>query len=265
AGLQQPTLQGTLIDNILWGSVLIVCGLIGLYLLRKKAPAIPVYFVAYCGVLLLYPYKMTRFFMPVAPLLLLAVFVTLRAIAGRWGERLGIGLGALLSGSLLFIAAPLAVHTAIHSSKCDRAHAMTSSTCFAPDRLAFFSATRYANEHLPADAVVLTIKEAAFSYYTGRKVMHPDQAVQQGRKDVPGYLARRGVNYALITPFVGGAEIVQPLLPYCQHVEIVQDFGWRTILLKLHPDTTLEKNACATFTDMIASIKAEAADSTTEE
>ncbi|MEO8199508.1 MAG: glycosyltransferase family 39 protein [Gemmatimonadota bacterium] len=258
AGLQVPTIEGSRLDNIFWIVLLFAGTCIGLYLLRRKAPIIPLYFIAYCGVLLLYPYKLTRFFMPIAPLMLLSVFVTFRAIGDRWGQRLGLVLGILLSATLVATTAPAAIQVASKSARCDRSHATVSASCFAPDRLAFFSAVRFTSANIPADAAVVTIKEAAFSYYTGRKVIHPDEAIQRGRNDVPGYLEKRGVRYGLITPFRGGAEIIQPLLPYCEHVQILKDFGSRTLLLSFHPSERLVGNACETFRQLAASIQAEA-------
>jgi hypothetical protein len=65
-------------------------------------------------------------------------------------------------------------------------------------------------------------------------VLHPDLAIQRDKNDVLGFIRSKGIEYVMVTPFRGGAEIVRPLLPQCERVELVKDFGYRTILLRIH-------------------------------
>jgi 4-amino-4-deoxy-L-arabinose transferase-like glycosyltransferase len=216
--------------------------------MRKRGAIIPLYFLAYCAVLLLYPYKLTRFFMPVEPLVLMATLTGVMVVFRRKAPVAGALLAAVIGLTLVMTSAPGAWQMAQSLKDCDRETAMTSPACFAPDRLAFFEATRYAREALPPGTGVVTIKEATFYYYSGHTVMHSDLAMQRGRDDVIGFVRGRGIEYVLVTPFVGGAEIVKPLLPVCERVELVRNFGNRTILLKLHDSPeSVPQNACANF------------------
>jgi hypothetical protein len=246
AGLGVPTIGGTTVDNGLWLGLFLVFGIVGFWAMRKRGPAIPLYFMAYCGVLLLYPYKMTRFLMPVEPLVLLATMAGLGLVFRRWGPRPGLVLSFLLCAAITVNIAPGSVRMATSLKNCDRERATVSSTCFAADRLAFFEAARFAQEHLPEGAAVLTIKEATFFYYTGHRVLHPDLAMQRGKKDVLGFIRSKGIDYVLVTPFVGGAEIVRSLIPACNRIELVRDFGERTMLLRIHDSMReVERNACS--------------------
>jgi hypothetical protein len=251
AGLGVPTIGGSTVDNGLWLGLFLAFGIVGFWAMRKRGPAIPLYFMAYCGVLLLYPYKMTRFIMPVEPLVLLATMAGIVIVFRRWGPRPGLLLAFLLSAAITVNIAPQSVRMATSLRNCDRGQATVSSTCFAADRLAFFQAARFAQEHLPEGAAVLTIKEATFFYYTGHRVLHPDLAMQRGKKDVLGFIRSKGIEYVLVTPFVGGAEIVRSLIPTCNRVELVRDFGERTILLRIHDSMReVERNACSNLNNI---------------
>ncbi len=261
AGLQVPTIDTTVVDNAFWLGLFLVFGGIGFWALRRRGPALPFYFLSYCGLLLLYPYKMTRFIMPVEPLLLLAVMLGLVVMFLRWGRRVALALTVALSLTLAVNAAPRAWEFAGALRECDRTQALVSKACFKEDRLAFFEATRFAKATLPASAAVLTIKEATFYYYTGHRVLHPDLAMQKGKDDVLGFVQGQGIEYILVTPFVGGAEIVRPLLPACSRLELVKDFGYRTILLRIHARPEgIAHNACQNLTNIQKSLAQEEAE-----
>jgi hypothetical protein len=249
SGSEVPTVEGTSVDNVFWIAVLVGLGLVGFYAMRKKAPIVPLYFLAYCGVLLLYPYKMTRFFVPAVPILLLGAFVGLATLGRRMGERTRLLALLTLSLTLLISSAPKAIRNSTNLEHCDRSQALTSRACFSDDRLAFFAAAKYAAEHLPRGSVVTTIKEATFFYYTGHPVLNADLAMAKGKDQLLPYLRSHGVDYVMVSSFVGGAEVVRPLLPVCGQVELVQDFGSRTLLLRLHDSAQgVTHNACAVLT-----------------
>lgn len=244
---ETPVLQGSLVDNVLWGGVIIGFGVLGLWTLRKQALLIPVYFLSFMGLLLIYPYKATRFFIPVMPLLLIAVLVGAFALGRLWKPGAGLILMGLISVGLLVESVPRSFKMVRGMLHCDRPHATASRTCFDDDRLAFFAATRDAAERLPRNAVVLTIKEAAFYYYAGRRVYHPDLAISRGKGDVPGFLRGAGIDYILISSFVGGVKIGRHVGVACRHIELLRRFEPRTALLKLHPVTVVvpeDRQAC---------------------
>lgn len=265
SGLDAPTVAGSTVDNAFWLALFLIFGTIGFWGMRKRGPIIPLYFLAYCGILLLYPYKLTRFLMPVEPLVLMATLVGIFYAFSRKAPRLSLALAALFSVTLAVSSAPGAWRMARNLKDCDRAQATISASCFDADRLAFFRAAGFARGYLPPGAAVLTIKEAAFFFYTNHRVLHPDLAMQRGKNDVLGYIRGRGVDYVLISPFVGGAEIIRPLLPACDRVELIKNFGERTILFKLHETAnTVRINACATFRNIERQIEQEEAESDDE-
>jgi hypothetical protein len=252
AGLELPTVPGTSIDNLLWILLILGLGGIGLWSVRKRLPLFPFYVLTYLGLLLVYPFKVTRFFMPVAPLFLLAMFLGAVALTRRWKPGLGVAVMVLISGAILTQSVPSSLGLVKKLEHCDRSAALTSAPCFRPTTNAFLAATRRANAVLPKEAVVLTIKEAAFYYYTGRKVYHPDLARQMGGPNLPAYLSKTGIDYVLISGYVGGAKYSGRLAPACGRIEVLGQYEPRTALLRLHPaedSVPSTRNACGLLQD----------------
>lgn len=260
AGLEVPTLAGSSIDNAAWVIAIVVLGGIGLWYIRKRAPILPIYLISYFALLLVYPYKLTRFYMPVAPLLLLAMFLGLYAIGRRWKPQAALLVMVLIAAGIMTQSIPKSLKLVRNLEDCDRSKATVSSECFASDRLAFFEAARLANATLPRNAVVLTIKEATFFYWTGLKVYHPDLAEEKGGKDVAGYLDRMGIHYVMINAFVGGAAISRQLIGDCRRIEVLRTWEPRTALLQIHPvGTTLtpSQQSCSQMEQWSQSTKGE--------
>jgi hypothetical protein len=252
AGLEFPTFAGSSIDNVAWILLIFGLGGVGLWSVRKRLPLLPLYVLSFMGLLLVYPFKLTRFFMPLAPLVLLAMFLGVIALTRRWKPGVGVAVMVLLSGGILTHSVPRSLALAKKLEHCDRSAALTSPQCWRPETNAFLAATRRANEVLPRDAVVLTIKEAAFNYYTGREVYHPDLAYKKGGKNMLAFLSRMGINYALVSAYVGGAEFSPVLAPACQRIEVLGRYEPRTALLQIHPEgesVPVASNACQLIQD----------------
>ena len=158
----------------------------------------------------------------------------------------------LLSGAILTHSIPRSLRLAKKLEHCDRSAAIASPQCWRPETNAFLAATRRANEVLPKNAVVLTIKEAAFHYYTGRTVYHPDLAHQKGGPDMLAFLSKSGIDYALVSAYVGGAEFIPLLAPACERIEVLGQYEPRTALLQIHPapgSVPADRNACQLIQD----------------
>lgn len=253
AGLEFPTVAGTSIDNAIWILLTLGLGGVGLWSVRKRLPLLPLYMLIFMGLLLVYPFKLTRFFMPIAPLVLLAMFLGAVALTRRWKPGLGLAVILLISGAILTKSVPESLALAKKLEQCDRSQPLTSQACWRPETNAFLAATQRANDVLPKDAIVLTIKEAAFHYYTGRKVFHPDLAYKKAHKNMLAFLDRSGIDYALVSAFRGGAEFTRILLPACRRVEVLGQYEPRTALLQIHPDSAAafpeDRNACKVLRD----------------
>jgi hypothetical protein len=246
AGLEVPSVPGTWIDNAVWVLAILGLGGVGLWSVRKRAPLLPVYVAFFLGLLWLYPFKLTRFYMPVAPLLLLSMFLGAIALTRRWRPIVGAAVISMISAAILLRSVPRALEMASSRARCDRSAPFTSQECFRPETVAFIAAAQRAREVLPSNAVVLTIKEAAFHYYTGLKVYHMLVGSRNSGDDPLSYLNRVGIEYVLISAYVGGAKYLSHLVPHCRNIEVLVRLEPRTALLKVHPKPVVpeDRNAC---------------------
>jgi hypothetical protein len=253
AGLNVPSLPGTIIDNVAWLLLIIALAIPGFMTLWRRARIIPLYFIVFLIVLCLYPYKLTRFYMPVVPLQLLAMLVGLERIGRGWSPRL---LQASLLAICLGIAARNAVDTRRDLAEASACRSLTTATypaCFPPEGRAFLAAARFAAESLPPDAAVLTIKEAPFFYYTGHLVMHQQLPVVHAPDRVIDFITARGVEYVLLSAYPGGAMVANALVPDCGRLELLLRVEPATYLLRVRSpgDPPARQDACAAIQEGI--------------
>jgi hypothetical protein len=257
SGLEVPTIGGTRIDNAIWIVLILGLSLVGFWVLRKLAPIVPLYVLAYGGILLLYPFKLTRFLMPVEPLVVLAMVVGLLTLLRRREARTTVL-------ALLLVFLPIVVHSIGKTAaavrfrqRCDFSDPTRSTTCFQARDLTFFAAARYINATLPAGAPILTVKEAVLNYYSGHPVLHTRLAMVKGGKRIVPYLESRGVEYVLLSPYMSGFKVAQLLVPECRRFEVVKRFEYGISLVRLLPANQESdgSNACGLFTDLDTQLK----------
>jgi hypothetical protein len=227
-----PTLEGTIADNVLWAVFLTAALLVGLYALWRKFPVVTLYLLGTAAVLTLYPFKMTRFIVPVVPLLLLAMAAGLVMLARRVSGR-----GSLLATSLLCL--PLIVggvnvdlRMINQSRQCETSDPWGPTLCSTPAQRGFFAAAAFARSGLPRDAVVVTVKEATFALLTDLRVQHPERVIRQDSINLIETMQANGVGYILVTP-IHHSRLSRLLLAECAQLEVVESFTDDTHILKI--------------------------------
>jgi hypothetical protein len=183
-----------------------------------------------CLVLFLYPYKLTRFFMPLIPLLLLAMLVGLGWLL-RSRPRAAAVASMLLCLPILAQTALVARSDVARAERCPRATAAVTGECYSPVAQAFMAASRFAAESLPPGAPVLTIKEAPFFYYTGHPAMHPELPDTHAPDHYLEFIQARGVHYILLSAYPGGSRPADRLGKDCKDLELLFSAEPRTYLL----------------------------------
>ncbi len=253
ANLNVPSIEGQWIDNVAWLGLIVGLGAVGCYAAWRKAPLIPVYTISYLLFLALWPTKLSRFMVPMIPLVLFLMVWGAGEIASRWRHR-GVQAGFALIGVLLLLGETAeARRRLLARSNCDPAAAVVSRDCPSRDENSFVRLTEYVRARLPDDAVVVTTKEATFGIVTGRRVMHPDMVVALLGKDFVPQLDSLGVDYVVINPLVP-SHLPAQLLPRCQELHLVEDFPPRTALLKVRADSGAapDSQACAVISRLAA-------------
>lgn len=241
-GSNVPTVEGTALDNIAWLGLLGGLTLVGLVALLRRAVAVPLAVGAYYLILVAYPFRVLRFGMPVLPLLLLSTVVGLGVALQRRPRW--------LLPALLLLLGPIALQDGVDAahrlaaSRACRAAARDGMACFTPVAQDFLKAAAYARDSLPGEGAVVTVKEAVFARYTGRRVLHPQVVLGYGKADPVAFMTGRGVRYVLFSGYPGGAWLRDLLAPHCTALALVHDVGRSTFFLSLEPPAAGRPNAC---------------------
>lgn len=249
------TIPGTSIDNWGWLLLLVACGGVGwVTLLRLWRPA-ALTLGAYWAILLVWPYAIGRYLLPVLPFIILAVLHGAATVGrvfdrgrrdGRWAMLLPLGLAvALLAGELRGLERDIR-----RAAACDRLRPNESPGCYTPEQRAFFAATRFIGTATPDDAVFLTAKEGTFYYYARRRVARVVGIPDLGANGLREYLEASGVDYILLSHLkLDERDLVRSLLRLCPDLDLVETWGPATVLLRTRPSGGVpgarRQDACA--------------------
>lgn len=236
--LAVPTVESTRLDNVLWLVVIVVSGAAGAWVLWRRSSSLPLYVVAVLLLMVLWPYSLTRFLVPLVPplllLLLVGVTLTRRHVPPAVATALAVILTLVLAGGGWARTMELAGRMA----PCERASAQVSPGCYNENQRSFFAAARFAADSTPADAAFLTAKEAAFAYYARRRVVYPG-ALRGDAGQLLAALRQRGIRYVVLgrNAEIESSFLAQALERSCDQLELVATFPPRTYLFEVTTDS----------------------------
>ncbi|MEO6444840.1 MAG: hypothetical protein ABIZ91_11180 [Gemmatimonadaceae bacterium] len=234
--------------RVMWLSLAAALCLTGAVLLFPRAPLLVVGTAAYLALLVLWPYVLLRYLVPVIP------FAIALLLAGAWvvGNRLGrrpvgghaaAGVVALLLFALAARQDVMRLHTV---ANCDRSRAAADSDCFPEFERSYFAAAS-AVRALPDDSAnFLVSREALFHVLTGRHTAWEAEAAQLREPEaLANYLTLRNVSYVLLSQTnFNQWSLGRPLRGLCDRLRVVGEFGPKVSLLVFAPPGAPGDNAC---------------------
>ena len=205
--LPAPAISDRAVDNVIGMPIVMLALLAGLPALFAAWPAAFLYLAAYGGLLLLWPWPVPRFIVPVLPLIvpttLIGVGRLVRLFRPRWEESAIFVVAGVLAVNSLGI-----VYGVIQRQKgCVAGGPLPSRACLDENQASFFSAVQYIRDHDSPDAIFLSGKPATLYYYTGRPVVSMTQALSQTPSDFLPFLRQQGATHILllaVMPFSDG-------------------------------------------------------------
>jgi hypothetical protein len=232
-----PLIRGTVVDNALWVVALVTLGASGLYALIRKWMLAALFFVAYGGLMLAWPYSFERLVRPILPVILVALLSGVGVIAARLTKRHlrwpTFALATLLAvGAILRLTRELAPRLA-----CDRRAPAESLPCWPEDEREFLQLTHWIRDSTPDDAVFFVSKERAFYVHSGRKSINQDRGLREDSTALGGYLRSRGVDYTVVTAIgVFARKHAASIASACREFRLVKQVSPRTMLLRVLPE-----------------------------
>ncbi len=190
---------GTPVDNVVALLIGLVLGAAGVVELWRRQPLALLSSAAYCAVLVVWPYRVTRFLVPLLPIVVLTLVAGARCLTARlagWrGWALPGGIAALLTAFNL----PVIVTDVRAMRRCERLHPFESPGCYGPRSRGFFSAAMDADRIAARDATFLSPKMATLFYLTGRRSVNERQAAALDADAIGSFLDSNRVDYILLS------------------------------------------------------------------
>jgi len=243
SGLALPTIPGTTLDNWGWLGLLGLFGVAGVLLLLGRAPVMGLYLAGYGALLVLWPFRLPRFLVPVLPLLILLFLLGAARFRVR---RSALLLPSMFGGSLLLSSLAIDFTAWKEHRGCDRTVPYNSAACYEPGQLGFFSAVHALERIAPSDAVLLTPKAATVFYLTGHQAVNEIEAATLDGPALVGYLRDRGVQYVLLSRIhLDQWTIAAALRTVCRSFELAGEPGPDTVLLRFRPEPVTSDASCA--------------------
>jgi hypothetical protein len=230
-----PTIQGTVIDNIV--GLLIVGGTLlgGVFVLARRWGDAVLYVGAYAAVLLVFRWQLTRFLVPLVIVLVPAMLVGVGALAGRIRQVHVTPSIVVLALLLCWGSVPRSA-ALIMGNACNRSEDLPERGCLStPEQESYFDALRFIRSGLPDDAVLLTVKSGPLFYYTGRRSISVEAARVQHTDDFIDFVKSQGASHVLLAA-VDDIErgFFAPLLQAnCHRVRLMETFSPGVLLFAL--------------------------------
>ena len=249
------TIPGTPIDNIMWVSVVTVLGLVGVTVIWLRWRVAALYLVSYLGLVAIWAWTLSRYLIPIVPLIVLAVLAGANEVRTRWWPRGGLALaGVVVALIALQSLRENAPRTRI-ALGCGRSAPLVDPACFNPDQMALFAGAKYAAGSLPGSAAILAAKGATFSYYSDREVLYVDDT-PVGSPDLLDLVRAKGVYYVFLGRNFGTewAAMAHNLLQHCGRLKLVRSFPPHSHLFQVLPTVAKDPSspACAALADYVA-------------
>lgn len=218
----------------------VAAGLLALAALPRLVRHLPAFVLAtsaYAGLLIVWPYVLERYLVPIVPAALAALLLGALVL----GERMGLGarwrylFPGLVAGALVAFAVKEQVVTWRAVAACDRSRAAESPGCFADFQREFLAAAAVVRA-LPDDREnFLVSQEPAFHLLTGRYAAREAEAAQlRDPAQLSAYLRAQGVSYVLLSRTnLNQWSLAQPLLELCSRMRVHRTFGPHAALLRL--------------------------------
>jgi 4-amino-4-deoxy-L-arabinose transferase-like glycosyltransferase len=224
--LSLPVTPATLADNILWITIVVGLGGLGLWFCRRRW-TVAATFVALYGIMLaLWSWWSPRFLMPVIPLVILAIFVGAYELGRRYSSRLGWAFACGFSALLVVQGARGYSVDRREFKGCDRSKGGATPGCMSAEMRSLVAAAQYARERTPRDAVFYATKEATWAWYSGRRTSYAAQIFRADSLRFIPALKERGIDYVLLarTTRFEVQSFSKLLATHCNDLELTGSF-----------------------------------------
>jgi MFS family permease len=241
--LAVPTVANTTVDNIAWFVVMLLALGTGLAAALSRWRAGVLALLGYALLLVLWPYAVGRFLVPMLP-----VFVAL-LLLGAW--RIGVRLmpraplvPLLATAATLILGGSHAMARQVQDRSGCAADQTDGEMC-ADAASRYQRIAREVDARLPSGALVFTSKEATFFYHTERQVVSVYPVLGASGEDLASYLREREVAMIFLPHLrLDEQEFGEALAEICASLTDARSPEDEVLMLFVRPAADGEQNAC---------------------
>ena len=234
--MQAPTLAGTIADNVIVTTIAAITLAAGAWVLWRSWRAATLFLLATAGLLLVWTWHLTRYLVPLSPLLVACMMVGAAWLAGRVRPAAAPFAAAILS---IVMTVTGVVHTRERQradTACPRGQTPPAASCLRRDVVSYLDAALYLRDSVPAGAVILSVKPEPVYLYSGHKALAGRSLVDE-EHDLVDRLRAEHVGWVLLGS-VHSTEVLylQPgLMKRCSELSALASFPTRTWVLRVLP------------------------------
>ncbi|MES2125019.1 MAG: glycosyltransferase family 39 protein [Gemmatimonadota bacterium] len=245
-----PDIHGMPIDNVVAGGLILAPMLVGMWILRRRWPALAGFLLLTALLLGLFPWPVGRLVTVMLPWIAIAALVGWQRIAlamhAERPQRVAVAAGAILAG----FGFSGQVRAADIRNGCRTAAPFADSRCYQPQDQAYMMAIRFIRDSLPVNAVVAASKPAIVYSISDRKTF-PLELLSAA--STPRLLSPRGpVTHVLLARLIPYEySLVAPgLSAMCESLTVM--FRGTSGTLLLRPRAPGDTGACPELADYLA-------------
>ena len=245
-----PRLPNSSIDNVLWLVVQVLLLAAGAVVLWQKNRVVALFMAAYAGLLLIWPWPISRLLIPLLPYAVAALLIG----AYRLTRSLpAVARGAVM-GALVLLLSVGAVRGAlardVRARACDRNNPVPTAECYGMEATSIASAALYLREHAPRGSVVLTYYPPVVNFVSGHLTEYSRLVDRLPQGQAARVLRERGIGYVLLSRRLG--PVARNLLISCRELTVEGRFPPSSFVLSTVIPTDPSRNACAILTEFLS-------------
>jgi len=245
-----PRLPDSSIDNVAWLVVQVLLLAAGAFVLWRKNRVVALFMVFYGGLLLVWPWPISRLLIPLLPYVVAALLIG--------AHRLTRSLPAVARGAALVALVLLLSVGAVRgvlardarAGACDRNNPTPSDQCYGKETRSIASAALFLRQHAPPGSVVLTYYPPVVNFVSGHLTEYSRLVDRLPQGQAARVLRERGIGYILLSRRLG--PVARNLLISCRELTVEGRFPPGAFVLSTAIPTDPSQNACAILTEFLS-------------
>jgi hypothetical protein len=244
-----PRLADTSIDNVVWVVVQLLLLSVGTLVFWRKSRVVALFVFLYGGLLLVWPWGISRLLIPLLPYLLAALLIGAYQLTRSLPA---VARGAALAALVLLLSVGAVRGVLARDARaraCERNNPIPSEQCYNVEARSIASAALFLREHAPPGSVVLTYYPPVVNFVSGHLTEYSRIVGRIPQGQAARVLRERGIGYVLLSRRLG--PVARNLLLSCRELTVEGRFPPNAFVISMATPSDPSQNACGVLTEFL--------------